>query len=446
MMSNADRLASCIEQKNWDELLQILKPKFFPKDDQGKLVSPQIMAIIAQALTNDRRDVPVKIKIIILKCLMNSCVDGYLHKEYNTEEVDSSLKCNNVLYSEISNVLSSSNRDTNRKTSYPFFTHFPYTGVATWAVDYITSYTTDHENSSEDLEIIRLCIQFLCNLSTFACKSKIYPEYENIPKSMEEDAFKNTIMNLTQHEHMPIVKAACAYIQNTLTHSSGNYYTDSVKKQLILLLLRPVRLGCKAAADVLIHLMKEPKRLHLAYEDMQIEDKLCLLELLYSELRNSVYRENREDDLNDLPVDAIEFLSKKFRRKSDLILKTVDTYLDGIEPTEVTILLDILGALTSISSSGHCILQNDKSLLINCIFLLKSLQMLGKELNNYFTPVQKLSELAPSTQGIKDTNTSEESISSQDKDVQAHPAFGFKAGLVRVIGNMIHKHKENQDL
>ncbi|KAG8327325.1 Ataxin-10 [Homalodisca vitripennis] len=58
--------------------------------------------------------------------------------------------------------------------------------------------------------------------------------------------------------------------------------------------------------------------------------------------------------------------------------------------------------------------------------LLKSIHMAGKEQNNCFSTVPKLSEA--------------------DDKLQNHPAFGFKANLVRVLGNLCWKHKENQDM
>ena len=49
-----------------------------------------------------------------------------------------------------------------------------------------------------------------------------------------------------------------------------------------------------------------------------------------------------------------------------VIFKTVDTCLDEIEPTEIVILLDILGVLTSRSCEEYSFLKDHKSLLINC--------------------------------------------------------------------------------
>ena len=78
--------------------------------------------------------------------------------------------------------------------------------------------------------------------------------------------------------------------------------------------------------------------------------------------------------------------------------------------------------------------------------------MIGKASNNYFTPMQKLSDVAPAGQKLTaNTNVAEgsqngNSLHSPRIDPQNHPAFGFKAGLIRIIGNMSYRDKKCQDL
>lgn len=54
--------------------------------------------------------------------------------------------------------------------------------------------------------------------------------------------------------------------------------------------------------------------------------------------------------------------------------------------------------------------------------------MAGKEQNNCFSAVQKLSAL------------------EGGEELQSHPAFGFKASLIQVLGNLCYKYKPTQDL
>lgn len=70
--------------------------------------------------------------------------------------------------------------------------------------------------------------------------------------------------------------------------------------------------------------------------------------------------------------------------------------------------------------------------------------MAGKETNNCFTPLQKLSDL--NIAANTNCNDTEDSSNDNVKKIQSHPAFGFKAGLIRVIGNLVYKHEKNQNL
>lgn len=93
-------------------------------------------------------------------------------------------------------------------------------------------------------------------------------------------------------------------------------------------------------------------------------------------------------------------------------------------------------------------MNKDKNLLFIFIDLLMSLHMLGKEGDNYFTPITNLSQVAPSSQ---EETTNVNSLIHDEAtivkcDPQDHPAYGFKAGLIQVIANMVHKNKMCQDL
>ncbi|KOC62083.1 hypothetical protein WH47_01875, partial [Habropoda laboriosa] len=99
----------------------------------------------------------------------------------------------------------------------------------------------------------------------------------------------------------------------------------------------------------------------------------------------------------------------------------------------------------------------DEKLEILRLYLLKSIQIIGKQSHNYFTPLQKLSDVALAMQEARnnepETNSNstkakgnESETNSAESNLQSHPAFGFKAGLIRIIGNMSYRNKECQDL
>lgn len=46
----------------------------------------------------------------------------------------------------------------------------------------------------------------------------------------------------------------------------------------------------------------------------------------------------------------------------------------------------------------------------------------------------------------KSNGESTENHNGNKDDIQSHPAFGFKAALIRVIGNLVYRNEQNQNL
>lgn len=264
-----------------------------------------------------------------------------------------------------------------------------------------------------------------------------------------------------QSDHKPLVNAACIYVHNALKELHYDYFVNN-EKDLYSHLLKPIKEGFTSAKDALLRLLHLSNAFENIYSNMAMNEKLDLLEVIYNELWES-WQSDHNIVLTD---DQAEFLALTFCKNSDLILKTVDTYMDSVDPTEVILILNILGLLTT----RYKFSKNARPLLINCkckynnfqytlirdikiydifIVLLMSLHMLGKEGDNYFTPITNLSQVAPNAQEeTTDVNSvmhdAEPTIAKFDP--QDHPAYGFKAGLIQVIANMVHKDKMCQDL
>lgn len=172
---------------------------------------------------------------------------------------------------------------------------------------------------------------------------------------------------LVGHDRAPVARAACAYVHNMVKKLFKEFYASTDKKELTAELIKSTISDIQAALDTVTLLLKEPNYLKDIYDEISIDDKLYLLDIIHQETRSVVYNEQNKSAAW-LPIEAIEFLSEKFKKKSDLILKTADSKMNGLEPTEVTILLDILGVITSNPTLEECKkLQEDKSLLINCV-------------------------------------------------------------------------------
>lgn len=130
------------------------------------------------------------------------------------------------------------------------------------------------------------------------------------------------------------------------------------------------------------------------------------------------------------------FICDEFKKKSDCVLKTIGSYVDGIEPKEVIALLDVLAQASSDERYAR-ILSIDGSLFLNVGCLLQTINKVGKgsssgEGNNIFTPVQKLGQLAPN--------------SEENTNIERDISYQLKTTLVRTLGNLAYKNSKNQAL
>lgn len=145
---------------------------------------------VAEFLTDDTLDLPEKIKNVLLKCLSNSCVNGYIEKGYPLNDNDDDEARKNI-YKYLSNQVS----NWNEESLYPYHINFPYDGVVRWVVKTISEYAGDGKRlKDEQNEILRLCVQFLCNYFTFAFDISISANADVIMDCIKDTKFKNTIM------------------------------------------------------------------------------------------------------------------------------------------------------------------------------------------------------------------------------------------------------------
>ncbi|XP_050306129.1 uncharacterized protein LOC126743191 [Anthonomus grandis grandis] len=127
-----------------------------------------------------------------------------------------------------------------------------------------------------------------------------------------------------------------------------------------------------------------------------------------------------------LPDICLNALAKMLQESHTVVFQVAESGIFSEE--EVSRILELLAHLSS-DDKYLPFLQNDKNLLINAGVLLINAHRLGKQKNNVFSPVQKLSE-----------------IQMPGDELRRNPVFGFKADLVRLIGNLCWKNKKMQDL
>ncbi|NWZ05578.1 ATX10 protein, partial [Agelaius phoeniceus] len=148
--------------------------------------------------------------------------------------------------------------------------------------------------------------------------------------------------------------------------------------------------------------------------------RVTLLELMMVKVsdKNSVSSEEM-----NVFVRHAGFLADCFQEKCGAVLKLTAAAAAEDEEALVTIrLLDVLCEMTSNSSQLEH-LQAFPGLLETAVDTLRLTHLAGKQAVNIFTATHAV--------------TGQEEIS--------HPAVGFKSHLIRLIGNLCYKNKENQD-
>ncbi|XP_066603465.1 ataxin-10 isoform X2 [Prorops nasuta] len=435
-------------ENNWSHMIEYLKPNLFidaPKEYNTFMIIAKVSEILVS-----NYDIPENVQVLLLKCLGNSCYKGFTYIKCNISS--SKDKYNRELYlklSEFSTELSLKKEGyLGQKGSF-----FPYGGVATWASDHILLYKNlENIDCKTEHNLVRLNIQFLSNLIAFAFDDiKFFSEF-NAPSFLKESALKEAIITFIDSNQTSLAKASCVFIHNALKRLPSNYINYDERLNFCVPLFKLIKLGQTAAKDTLLILMYQSIDLHNIYDKLSSENKLYTLEIIFSEVNDCIYK-NEKSQLNRLiSRHMVEFLCIKFCEKCDTILKTYNLYLNDMEPVEIIILLDILGLISSDEHEQSNYIQTNKSLLINTVYLLKSLHTIGKQSSNFFTPVQKLSDIVSVTKAyhlnknIHCNNDSYQTDLQKYNDFENHPGFGFKAALMRLIGNLSYKNEFAQNL
>ncbi|XP_068046559.1 ataxin-10 isoform X3 [Anomalospiza imberbis] len=155
-------------------------------------------------------------------------------------------------------------------------------------------------------------------------------------------------------------------------------------------------------------------------EQLDSEWSVTLLELMMVKVsdKNSVSSE----EMNVL-VRHADFLADCFQEKCGAVLKF--TAVADMEDEEALVTIRLLDVLCEMTSDNGQLehLQAFPGLLETAVDTLRLTHLAGKQAVNIFTATHSV--------------TGQEEIS--------HPAVGFKSHLIRLIGNLCYKNKENQD-
>ncbi|KAM9578365.1 ataxin-10 isoform 3-T3 [Guaruba guarouba] len=168
------------------------------------------------------------------------------------------------------------------------------------------------------------------------------------------------------------------------------------------------------------YLLKCPELIEALYAKLSNQERVTLLELM---MVNVCEKNQHTSEEMNLFMRHADFLAGCFQDKYEAVLKLTSAEDTDDEEALVTIrLLDVLCEMTS--NNGQLeYLQTLPGLLETAIDTLRLTHLAGKQTVNIFTATHAM--------------TGQEEV--------LHPAVDFKSHLIRLIGNLCYKNKENQD-
>ncbi|XP_037784020.1 ataxin-10-like [Penaeus monodon] len=151
--------------------------------------------------------------------------------------------------------------------------------------------------------------------------------------------------------------------------------------------------------------------------------------LLCLDVLTAVVCGSTQSKSDSVPSTAILFLASIFKNEADKILCT---HIGHLNHDDSQILGRLVNFVCSVAASDtwRPLLQEDTSLLITSVYLLRCMNDIGKVGGNAFTPIDRMVDL------------SDEEIM---ENAASHPAFGFKCDLIRLIASLVYRHRANQD-
>ncbi|MEE6477627.1 hypothetical protein FKM82_011572 [Ascaphus truei] len=164
--------------------------------------------------------------------------------------------------------------------------------------------------------------------------------------------------------------------------------------------------------------LKCPELVKAMYAKLSNQERITMLELIMATI-------SEKDPLSEEESSSLqkiaEILAGFFQEQCKAVLRLASAD-DDEEALVVIRLLDVLCEMTSNNEHLVC-LQNIPCLLDTVVEILRLTHLAGKQSKNVFTAVHTM---------------------TLGEDLK-HVAVGFKAHLIRIIGNLCYKNKENQD-
>ncbi|KAM6091278.1 ataxin-10 isoform 3-T3 [Theristicus caerulescens] len=263
------------------------------------------------------------------------------------------------------------------------------------------------------LTALRCSLQFLGNIAAGNGDSQ---------NSIWKCAFPDLFLTCLTYSDEKIVAYCCMVLFTCLNSLKVRELLDPGNLTVALRVLKVYKEQLESEWSFLIvtdHLLKCPELVKALYAKLSNQERVTLLELIMAEISENPVT---SEEMNVFTRHA-DFLAGCFQEKCEAVLKLTSAADAEDEEALVTVrLLDVLCEMTSNNGQLEH-LQALPSLLETAIDTLRLTHLAGKQAVNIFTATHAM--------------TGQEEIS--------HPAVGFKSHLIRLIGNLCYKNKENQD-
>ncbi|XP_072340668.1 ataxin-10 [Scyliorhinus torazame] len=241
-----------------------------------------------------------------------------------------------------------------------------------------------------------------------------------------KNAFPDLFLNYLNHSDKKAVTYCCMVLftclnaertADLLNHTKGVELAESVIK----LCRREPELDW-AFLIVTDQFLKCPDLVAAIYTELNNQERIIVLDLISAKLSEILESPASSDELT-APVRMMQFLAGCFVEKCMAVLKFTSATDEKDEEALIVIkLLDILCETTS-NHEKFSYLQNSPGLVETAVELLYQTHLAGKQNRNIFSASQSLSLTHHAS----------------------HPAVGFKAHLIHLIGNLCYNNTENQD-
>ncbi|KAK7803574.1 hypothetical protein U0070_004210, partial [Myodes glareolus] len=168
------------------------------------------------------------------------------------------------------------------------------------------------------------------------------------------------------------------------------------------------------------HFLKSPELVEAMYSKLSDQERVTLLDIMIARLVGD--EQLTKDDISIFLRHA-ELIANSFVDQCRNVLKLIsEPHTEDKEALATIRLLDVLCEMTSHTELlGY--LQVFPGLMERVIDVLRVIHVVGKDTTNIFSPSDSL---------------------KAEGDIE-HMTEGFKSHLIRLIGNLCYKNKENQD-